>query len=267
MSKFRNTIAAIVALCCLAANAGYFGAGTNRNATSVTYGTNAVTAIYSGSNLVWSSTPSIVYSPASDFTFTTNAGNITITGYIGAGGQVNIPPTINGFPATTVGPLAFAGNSNITGIRMFAGITDIRYGAFANSQIKSIEFPPGISGILSDPAYGSCDMCYNCGSLTNIVLPSSVTVLGRSAFGGCYALKQIVIPEACASLDEYVFLNDSALTSIYFSGNAPAIGSTVFQGAGGTVYRRADATGWPTVPDTFGGRPTAIWTSYPNPMP
>lgn len=55
MSKCRNILASIAATCCLAANAGYFGAGTNRNATGVTYGTNAVTAIYSGSNLVWSS--------------------------------------------------------------------------------------------------------------------------------------------------------------------------------------------------------------------
>lgn len=54
MSRYRNILAAIAATGCLAVHAGYFGAGTNRNATSVTYGTNAVTAIYSGSNLVWS---------------------------------------------------------------------------------------------------------------------------------------------------------------------------------------------------------------------
>ena len=54
MSRYRNILAAIAATCCISANAGYFGAGTNRNATAVTYGTNAVTAIYSGSNLVWS---------------------------------------------------------------------------------------------------------------------------------------------------------------------------------------------------------------------
>lgn len=55
MSRYRNILAAIAATCCISANAGYFGAGTNRNATGVSYGTNAATAVYYGSNLVWSS--------------------------------------------------------------------------------------------------------------------------------------------------------------------------------------------------------------------
>jgi hypothetical protein len=35
------------------------------------------------------------------FTFTTNNGAITITGYTGSGGAVAIPSTTNGYPVTT----------------------------------------------------------------------------------------------------------------------------------------------------------------------
>jgi len=63
MLKFRNILAAVVSTCCLSANAGYFGAGTNRNATAITYGTNAVTAVYCGSNMVWGGTEA--WTPAS----------------------------------------------------------------------------------------------------------------------------------------------------------------------------------------------------------
>ena len=37
------------------------------------------------------------------FTYTTNNGTITITGYTGSGGAVTIPGTINGLPVTSIG--------------------------------------------------------------------------------------------------------------------------------------------------------------------
>jgi len=37
------------------------------------------------------------------FTYTTNNGAITITGYTGSGGAVTIPSIINGYPVVTIG--------------------------------------------------------------------------------------------------------------------------------------------------------------------
>jgi hypothetical protein len=51
--------------------------------------------------------PPIEYAHASDFTYTTSDAQVTITGYIGAGGQVNIPPTIGGNPVIFIGDGAF----------------------------------------------------------------------------------------------------------------------------------------------------------------
>src|SRR6266446_7655610 len=42
------------------------------------------------------------------FTFTTNNGAITITGYTGSGGNVDIPASINGYPVIAIGDYAFA---------------------------------------------------------------------------------------------------------------------------------------------------------------
>ena len=41
------------------------------------------------------------------FTFTTNNGAITITGYTGPGGNVTIPDTTNGYPVTSIGSVRF----------------------------------------------------------------------------------------------------------------------------------------------------------------
>ena len=51
--------------------------------------------------------------PAQDFLCTTNEGAITITGYLGPGGDVTIPDTMDGLPVTSVGDLAFYKCSNL----------------------------------------------------------------------------------------------------------------------------------------------------------
>ena len=66
------------------------------------------------------------------FNFTTNNnGTITITGYIGSGGAVTIPDTINGLPVTSIGDYAFFGNS-LTSITIPNGIISIGVSAFDN---------------------------------------------------------------------------------------------------------------------------------------
>ena len=42
------------------------------------------------------------------FTYTTNNGALTITGYTGSGGAVVIPAATNGYPVTSIGVDAFS---------------------------------------------------------------------------------------------------------------------------------------------------------------
>ena len=48
------------------------------------------------------------------FTWVTNDGAITITGYSGPAGPVNIPSNITGLPVVAIGANAFMGNSGVT---------------------------------------------------------------------------------------------------------------------------------------------------------
>jgi hypothetical protein len=61
-------------------------------------------------------------------------------------------------------------------------------------------------------------------------------------------------------------LTRPSLTKVYFEGNAPSVDeSQLFYDAdNATVYRLSQATGWPTVPDLWAGRPTALWQSDSN---
>jgi hypothetical protein len=75
------------------------------------------------------------------FDYTANAGAITITGYSGPGGDVTIPPAINGLPVATVGPYAFASCSNLTSVMIPATVTSIGGSAFTDcASLTSVYF-------------------------------------------------------------------------------------------------------------------------------
>ncbi|MEI8207095.1 MAG: leucine-rich repeat protein, partial [Kiritimatiellales bacterium] len=185
----------------------------------------------SGTNTISASGSGIAVQ-ALDYTYTTNSGQITITRYIGSGGAVTIPSTINGLPVTGIGNNAFQSKSSLISVIIPAGVTNIGSYAF-----------------------------YDCPGLTNAIIGSGVTSIGSFTFGSCYSLKNVTIGNSVTSIGDYAFYNCNSLNSVYFQGNAPGVGTGVFNGANNaTVYRLSGATGWPTVPDLWAGRPTALWT-------
>src|ERR1700722_3585787 len=104
-------------------------------------------------------------------TFVTNNSTITITGYTGPGGAVNIPGTINGLP-----------------------VTSIANGAFVNLEtMTSVSIPNSVTG-LGSAAFE------NCSGLTSITIPNSVTNLGGSTFTQCSSLTNVSIGNGVNSL-------------------------------------------------------------------
>ena len=68
---------------------------------------------------------------AEDYTYTTNNGTITITGYTGSGGDVTIPDTINGLAVTTMGDWAFRECYSLTNVTIGNSVTTIGSHPFA----------------------------------------------------------------------------------------------------------------------------------------
>jgi hypothetical protein len=59
------------------------------------------------------------------FTFVTNNGTISITGYTGSGGAVTIPDTTNGYPVASVGTGAFSNCASVTSVTMGTNLTNM----------------------------------------------------------------------------------------------------------------------------------------------
>ena len=96
---------------------------------------------------------------------------------------------------------------------------------------KLLEAPGELSGVYSvnegtriicDSAFGNCD------SLSEIVIPSSVTSIGDSAFYGCYSLSEIVIPSSVTSIGDGAFSSCDSLSEIVIPSSVTNVGYGAF---------------------------------------
>ena len=69
---------------------------------------------------------------------------------------------------------------------------------------------------------------YGCSSLTNIIIPESVTSIGDYAFYDCSNLTSITIPDSVTSIGSHAFRNCSSLTSINIPDKVTSIGASAF---------------------------------------
>jgi len=123
------------------------------------------------------------------YTYTTNSDNtITITGYTGSGGAVTIPSTINGYPVTSIGEIAFQSNTNLTSVTIPNSVTNIGDRAF-----------------------------FFCTNMTSVTILNSVTSIGEEAFSWCFSLTSVYFQGNAPSVsnDGTVFSGDNNVTVYY----------------------------------------------------
>ena len=199
-----------------------------------------------------------------DWVYTVNADQtVTITGYQGSGGAVEIPAVIDGKSVTSIGVGAFYGCTKLTSITIPDRVTSIGNGAFRNCPgLESITIPDGVTSI----DVGAFDRCTK---LTSITIPDGVTYIGTNAFYGCSRLTDITvdsnnlyycsesgvlfnkdkttlicypagktdssytIPDEVTSIGYTAFEACTGLTSIYFPDGVTSIGDYAFESCTG----------------------------------
>ena len=156
---------------------------------------------------------------------------------------------------------AFSGCSYLESAYVGNGIAKIPSGMFAYSGqwggALSVQLGTNITNIGASAFRG-------CSSMTSIAIPDSVADIEPNAFFDCTGLASCTIGAGVTNIGDSAFSGCSNLVEAFFSGNAPILGGAgVFAGAtNATVYRLAEAAGWPTVPAPWSGRPTAFWMRY-----
>lgn len=166
------------------------------------------------------------------FSFTTNNGTITITGYTGTNSSVIIPAETNGYPVTDIGLAAFSGCTNLAYVSIPDTVGNIDVEAFENAGLTNLVIPDSVTNIdiaaflectnlievttgngvmtIGGSAFSGCDF-------TNFVIPASLTNIANSAFDGCTNLTAFEVAAqnpAYSSLDGVLF--DKAQKTICF---------------------------------------------------
>jgi len=194
-------------------------------------------------------------------------GTATITEYIGAASDVEVPSKLNGLSVTGIGPGAFRSNSSITSVTLPEGLLSIGNAAFQScGNLQTIHFPEGLVSI-GDLAFNVCNLTeitlpssltsigdsafLSSGSFTTLTVPATLTDIGPSAFAkcnmtsavleegltavtermfdGCRGLTDVTIPGTVTTIDSYAFNNCIALNRFSIPESVTVIGEGAFQ--------------------------------------
>ena len=145
---------------------------------------------------------------AEDFTYTNIDGTITITGYTGPGGNVDIPSTIAGLPVTTIGAFSFSNCIRLKQVTIPESVVSVGNDAFYFCLgLTNVTMTASIISI-GDRAF------FSCWNLSGFTMPQQVASIGTSAFAFCYSLPTITIPASVTNIGAGAFTQCSGMTGI-----------------------------------------------------
>ena len=159
---------------CISLTSVYFNCNAPTVGTYAFYSDNNATIYYFPGATGWSSPFAGLLAEQFAYEYTTNSGAITITGYTGLGGAVNIPEVINDLPVTSI-------ESNVF---------------YENTALTNIAIPGSVTNIGADAFYG-------CSGLTSVAIPASVASVGAAAFSDCSGLTSVTIPGSLISFSTF----------------------------------------------------------------
>lgn len=110
-------------------------------------------------------------------------------------------------------------------------------GFLSGRNIVEVKLPSNTTSIGNNAFSG-------CSSLESVTFSSTVTSIGDRSFESCAALRTIYFPPTLTDIADCAF-RGTGLQDVYFSGNAPAVGSEAFP-ADAVIHITKDATGFDT---------------------
>ncbi len=173
-------------------------------------------------------------------------------------GEWVIPDTIGETEVTAIDDNAFKNLMNITSLKLPETVTSIGDSAFYScSALTTINIPEGVNSIGSQ-AFSMCTkltaitidaenenfkfkdgILYNYDKTTllaypkaegDIVIPGSVTTIGKYAFDSCWRIDSVSIPNSVTTIEDCAFADCNYITSLTIPDSVETIGTGAFYG-------------------------------------
>ncbi len=182
--------------------------------------------------------------------------------------SVTIPDSV-----TSIGGYAFRDCSSITSVTIPASVMSIGDWAFYEcSSLKSVYISDlsawckiDFGGNTANPLWCAYNLYLNGTLVTELVIPDSVTSIGRYAFVRCSGLNSVTIPDSVTSIGYAAFEDCSSLTSVSIPDSVTSIDGSTFSNCssltsvmipnsvtsvGGYAFRGCSSLTSVTIPDS-----------------
>ena len=205
------------------------------------------------------SVSSYAFSGCYSLTNVTIPDSVTSIGGEAFGGCSSLTSIVIPDSVTSIGDSTFSGCSSLTSVVIPDGVTSIGSYAFENcSSLTSVEIPDSVTSIgwmafsgcsslestyisdiaawcnisfdnnLANPLYCADNLYLNGSLVKSLVIPDSVTSIGRYTFYDYDTLTSVTIGNGVTSIGYSAFYNCDTLTSVTIPDNVTAIGEKAF---------------------------------------
>ena len=172
-----------------------------------------------------------------DYIFTETDGVYALAKYLGTDTNWVLPESCNG-NNYVIPAYFFNGNSEITSITIPAAVTAIGENAFADCQALTevhindlaawcnIDFANGSA----NPTNVAHNLYLNGELITELVIPSNITVIKNQAFRGCSNITSVTMHDGVTTLGQYAFNTCTGMTSAKLSAGLTVVSRGLFSG-------------------------------------
>lgn len=174
-----------------------------------------------------------------EFYYNVYDAHVTITKYIGEGGDVTVPCQIENLPVYVIAAEAFA-ETDVTSVIIEEGVLVLEKACFKKcAKLESIKIPDSVFKI-GENAFQDCTtlleittprlvssvpkyMCAGCTSLKTVKINSSIngSTIGDYAFRKCENLSDVHVSDTISKISMYAFSNISSDAVFYGSAASP----------------------------------------------